>query len=327
MRVLVLGGTGHLGNAIVRALLEQHFEVTATGRRDPPPINLVGLPVHYMRGDAEIAGQFDKWIAGHDLVIDAAAPYPLNAFFPAAKAAANPIVDAERRTRRLLDSLYRHDARLAYISTCSTLARTRTSEQRFEMQMMRLTHLYFEVKELIESQILDAARHGLRAVIVNPTYCLGPWDIRASQLCPIPMLLRGHVPATASQILNVIDVRDMAAALLAAISAERYGEPTLLSAHNISNLELYSTICELGGVAKPQASVPPSIAFGATFLADTALALMGRETTGLSGVIMLAGSFDYLPEENAIEALGVRPRPLSATLTDAIGWYREIGYC
>lgn len=327
MRVLVLGGTGHLGNAIVRALLERHFEVTATGRRDTPPANLAGLPVHYMPGDADLAGQFDKWIPGHDLVIDAAAPYPLTAFFPPAQAAGNPIFDAERRTRRLLGSLYRHNARLAYVSTCSTLARTRTSEQRFEVQMMRLTHLYFEVKELIESQILDAARQGLRAVIVNPTYCLGPWDVRAPQFCAIPMLLRGNVPATTSQMLNVIDVRDMAAALLAAVSAERYGEPILLSAHNISSRNLYSTICELGGVAKPQASVLPSIAFGGTFLADAALALMGRETTGLSGVIMLASSFDYLPEENAIEALGVPPRPLSATLTDAIGWYRQIGYC
>lgn len=55
MRVLVLGGTGHLGSAIVRALLERHFEVIATGRRDAPPANLAGLPVHYMQGDADIA--------------------------------------------------------------------------------------------------------------------------------------------------------------------------------------------------------------------------------------------------------------------------------
>ena len=193
--------------------------------------------------------------------------------------------------------------------------------------MMRLTHLYLEVKELIESQVLDAARHGLRAVIVNPTYCLGPWDIRAPQLCVIPMLLRGNVPVTTSQMLNVIDVRDMAAALLSAVSAERYGERILLSAYNISNRDLYSTICELGGVPKPQASVPPSVAFGGSFLADAALTLMGRETTGLSAVIMLASSFDYLPEENAIETLGVPPRPLARTIADAIGWYRDIGYC
>jgi dihydroflavonol-4-reductase len=327
MRVLVLGGTGHLGNAVVRALLERRFEVSATGRRGAPPANLVGLPVHYMPGDADIAGQFDKWIAGHDLVIDAAAPYPLTAFFPPAKAAGNPIFEAEKRTRRLLDSLYRHNARLAYISTCSTLARSRTSERRFELQMMRLTHLYLEVKELIESQVLDAARHGLRAVIVNPTYCLGPWDIRAPQLCVIPMLLRGNVPVTTSQMLNVIDVRDMAAALLAAVSAERYGERILLSAYNISNRDLYSTICELGGVPKPQASIPPSVAFGGSFLAEAALAIVGVGTTDLSGMIMLASSFDYLPHLTAIEALGIQPRPLSATITDAIRWYRQIGYC
>jgi dihydroflavonol-4-reductase len=326
MKVLVLGGTGHLGNAIVRALLERQFEVTATGRRDTPPPNLADLPVRYLPGDADIAGQFDKWVTGHELVIDAAAPYPLTAFLSMPNTEP-PIFYAERRTRRLVDSLLKHNARLGYIGTCFTLARPRTSEQRFQVKMMRLMHPYLEVKELIESRILDATRHGLRAVIVNPTLCLGPWDIRAPHLCAIPMLLRGYVPATTSQMLNVIDVRDMAAALLAAVSAERYGEPLLVSAHNISNRDLYSIICELGGVPKPRASVAPSVAFGGTFLAEAASATVGAATTGLSGMIMLASSFDYLPHVNAIEALGIEPRPLSATITDAIHWYRQIGYC
>ena len=56
---------------------------------------------------------------------------------------------------------------------------------------MRLAYPYFEVKEFIEAQIVDAARHGLRAVIVNPTYCLGPWDLRDRQRCLLHALVRG----------------------------------------------------------------------------------------------------------------------------------------
>jgi hypothetical protein len=36
-------------------------------------------------GDADIAGQFDKWIAEQDLMIDAAAHYPLTPYFPPPK--------------------------------------------------------------------------------------------------------------------------------------------------------------------------------------------------------------------------------------------------
>jgi len=81
-------------------LRERQFDVTATGRRDAPSASLAGLPAHYVPGDADIAGQFDKWIAEQDLMIDAAAHYPLTPYFlPPAKAAGNPIFDEERRTR------------------------------------------------------------------------------------------------------------------------------------------------------------------------------------------------------------------------------------
>src|SRR5262245_36270736 len=77
MNVLVLGATGHIGSAIVRECLSQGWEVTAVSRRREPPLNLNELPIHYLSGDIDTPGQIDIWTSGHDVVIDAAAPYPL----------------------------------------------------------------------------------------------------------------------------------------------------------------------------------------------------------------------------------------------------------
>jgi len=327
MKVLVLGASGHIGNAVVRALLDRNDEVTACSRATFPPPNLAGLAVNYSPGDADQPGQFDKWIAGHDVVVDAAAPYPIAFTSIVSTVAKDPIADADRRTRWLLDAIAKHNARLAYVSSFVTLVRPRTPAQQLRAQMIRFIHPYLDVKELIEEQIRDARRYGLRAVIVNPTYCIGPWDLRDRRLCPIPLLLCGEVPASTSQMLKVIDVRDVAAALLAALDAERYGEPLLLSAYDISAHQLYSTICELGGVPPPRFLAPNALALTGLYWMESLLGAIGRKSPLPSGGMITATAFDFLECANALAQLGVTPRPLSTTLMDSIGWYRTIGYC
>jgi dihydroflavonol-4-reductase len=326
-KALVIGASGHLGNAIVRILLKRKYQVTACGRRRVPPANLSGLPVRYARGDADVSGQFDKWIAGHDLVVDAAAPYPLSVFSPVSEAGLDPIAHAEKRTRRLLDAVSRHKAELVYVGSFVTHVRPGTSAQRLQHQMIRLAHPYFEVKELIESQVLDAGRRGVPVVIANPTYCLGPWDMRARDLCTIPLVLCGEIPSAISQILNVIDVRDVASAIDAALDAKRYAEPLQMSGHDIYTGELYSQICEIGGVPRPRTSTSAPFALAGAYWMELMLSTVGGKTRLPAGGMMMAALFDYLARGNELEQLGVRPRPLSETIIDSIKWYRRIGYC
>jgi dihydroflavonol-4-reductase len=327
MKALVIGAAGHVGNAILRALLDRGDEVTACGRRTTPPANLDGLHVRYAPGDAETPGQLDKWIEGHQLVVDAAAPYPVGVFSVGSGAASDPIFGAERRIRALRAAVFRHNARLIFVSSFVTLTRPRTAAQQVQDRMVRLAHPYFEVKELTESQIVEAARHGLPAVIVNPTYCLGPWDLHDRQLCTIPPVLCGEIPISIRQMLNVIDVRDVAAASLAALDRERYGEPILLGAHDILTNDLYSLICEIGGVSPPRVSIPPNFAIAGAYLMELTFGVMGRKPLLPSGGMMMATTFDYLDRTEALRELGITPRPLSETIADAITWYREIGYC
>jgi dihydroflavonol-4-reductase len=327
MKAVVIGAAGHVGNAIVRALLDRNWEVTACGRRKTPPANLAGLPVRYLAGDTRAPGQFDNWIAGHDLVVDAAAPYPLDIFSIANLGGPEPLADADMRTRRLLDSVVAHDATLAYIGSFVTLARPHTTGQQLQSELVRLAHPYFEVKELIESQIVRAAKHGLRAVLVNPTYCLGPWDLHDRRLCTIPLLLSGAVPSSISQMLDVIDVRDVASAVIAALEAERFGVPILVSGHTISTDELYLTICRIGGAPPPRITSSASLALIGSYCVEVALGLIGRKTPLLSGGMMMATAFDYLETNSELKQLGVTLTPLDATITDSIEWYRDIGYC
>ena len=327
MKALVVGAGGHIGNAITRALIDRKWTVTACGRRPSAPLNLSGLPVTYLPGDADAPGQLDKWTAGHDLVVDGAAPYPMSVMFPGRQPEQDPFMAAEARTRRLIDAVLQHNARLVYVGSFISLVRPKTDAQRMRAQMIRLTLPYFEVKELIESQILDARRQGLRAVIVNPTYCLGPWDLHDRRVCTIPLLLCGEIPGSISQMLNVIDVRDVATGLIAAIEGERYCKPLLMAGHDISTRDLYGLICRMGSVPVPRFATATNLATVGSYWTEVMFSMLGQQTPMISGGMMMATAFDYLEASGIRNELGVVPRPLAETIADAITWYRAIGYC
>jgi uncharacterized protein YbjT (DUF2867 family) len=70
-RVLVLGGTGHIGQAVVREMLRCGATVTATSRRTKGEA-LLGLGAEVAFGDLDGPGQVDAWLEGQDVVVEQA---------------------------------------------------------------------------------------------------------------------------------------------------------------------------------------------------------------------------------------------------------------
>ena len=319
MRALVLGGTGHLGNAIVRQLLDRGYQVSATGRRSYSAPNLAGLEVNYLRGDQNNPGQFEQWISGHEIVIDAAVPYPVDLYDRCERAA--------WRMDMLLKCARRHDVILGFVSSFTTLKRWPSKLEEYPSQLAKRLHPYFAVKQLAEDLVMEAAYRGLRVAIVNPTMCFGPWDLHDREFCLVPRLLTGEVPGYALHNLNVLDVREVAAGMVGAIESARYGERLLFSGHNISTQMLFQWICEIGGAAPPTFSAPSWLAVLAGYCAETVLGYPNGETPLKSLAPMLVFQHEWMPPCEALRELEVEVRPLSETLEDSVAWYRSIAYC
>ncbi|HLW70465.1 MAG TPA: NAD-dependent epimerase/dehydratase family protein [Candidatus Binataceae bacterium] len=326
MKILVLGVTGHIGSAVTRELLTRGHAVTGVARRPRARANLDGLSISYVRGDIDdFSADLNSWMRGHDAVVDAAAPYPVA--LPRDANAADLVRDATTRTQRLLRAARRHRAPIAYVSSFGTLPQRRIGLDRWATDLMQRLHPYFAVKSAIENMLLEAARDGQPVVVVNPTGCLGPWDLKPRERCFVPALLRGEMPAATNQMLNVIDVRDVAIGLVNALEAEVYGTPIALVGHNISNEILFRWICEIGNVKPPPFTAPSGAAVVATYLSEVALGAIGVEPPLPALIAMLTYIHGYLAPSAAQVDLGLVPRPLSRTLLETIEWYRAIGYC
>jgi dihydroflavonol-4-reductase len=319
---IVLGATGHVGQGVVRELIEQGYVVTATTRQSAPAA-LVGLDVNIARGDADTPGQLDAWIDGHDLVVDAAAPSPLNRFVAEEGTPRDPLAHARRRTQSLLDAVARHGAQLAFISSFTTLPRVGNITTAFEAEWRRRVYPYFRVKQLMEDMVLHAARDGLRAVVVNPSAFLGPWELGAGRSSFVGMVMKRELPVTMRHVINVIDVRDVAALIHSAVAAECYGVRIPLAGHNVAVDELARRIASIAGVQAPLLSANPRATVVAAYWVETALALTGRSASDAWRAAPLIA--DAWPMEHSAEqrALDVRIRPLDDTLRDAVHWHRD----
>ena len=317
---VVLGATGHVGQAIVRELLARGFRVTAATRQHAAP-SLAGLKVRVAQGDADAPGQFNRWIEGHDIVVDAAAPHPLSIYVPDGREEQDPVTYARHRTRAMLDAVARHGARLVFIGSFTTLPRHDTGLAAIEARMRRSVYPYFGVKQLMEDMVLDAAHAGLPALILNPSAFLGPGDSKPEDSSFARMVMARRLPVTMSHVINVIDVRDVAANVCAALAARRYGVRIPLAGHDIAVDDLARRIATLAGVAPPGMSSSTRVAAIAAFWGEFALSMAGRAAPhALRAVPLIA---DAGPMEHSTEqrALGVRIRPLDETLRDTVHWH------
>jgi len=323
VKALVLGATGRIGNAIVRELLHHGAAVTAVSRHAAPADNLADLAVDYRAGDADRPGQIEAWVAGHDLVVDAAAPYHLWLFED--EPAAERLAKAGARLPVLLTCVVRHGVALAFIGSFASTPRVRPLFGRAQASVLRLLHPYFELKRRMEDAIGRAVRDGGRAMIVSPTFCIGPGDIADPARAFIPMVVKGTIPATNAHAMNVIDVRDVAALVVAAVAADAFGGRIPVVGHNCTLDMLVDLIARATGAPRPRWHVPSSLAAAAAYANEVVNASGVRDADhpSLGMLLMLEQTWESPSAQQ--RRLGVPLRPLSRSIADALDWYAGRG--
>jgi dihydroflavonol-4-reductase len=321
-RMLVLGATGHIGQAVVRRALERGHQVTAVTRRaHPEPLR--GLGVSVVRTDDNLR-LLAGLAAGHDVLIDAAAPYPLAPDIPGGETWRRAVDGALIRMERVIEAARTQNMVLVYVSSCTTLPRIESPSEAAAAVWRRSISPYFEAKAAMERAVLGAAREGLRAVIVNPAACLGPWEYRETERSFVRSVLEQRLPGVLNRTMCVIDVRDVADAIERAVSREMFGRVIPLSGHNIPLPELANLTARIAGMtaAPPIPLDHAGVAASAYWvhLAFTAVGL--APPSGLKFIPLIADSI-AIPRSAEQAQLGVTIRPLETTLRDAIAFHRQ----
>jgi hopanoid-associated sugar epimerase len=181
---------------------------------------------------------------------------------------------------------------------------------------------YTRSKHLAEQAALAAARNGLDVRIVNPTVPIGPNDRNMTPpAAMLAMFLAGRSPVYLDCVLNLVDVRDVAAGMILAAERGRPGERYILGGENMSLGDLLRFLELASGRPMPQWALPAPLAFAAAAAAEwLSDRVTGRRPLATREGVRLALRSAPFDCGKARRELGYQPRPIQGTLAETVQW-------
>ncbi len=318
MSVLVTGGSGFIGQHLVAALL-------ASGRR------VRVLDVRAPRRAAEV-----DYVAG-SVLDQAAVDAALKDVEEVYHLAGLPgmwlpdkrdfhMVNCVGTERMLAAARKRGVARFLHCSTESILFRSSLAEGAGEEEPLppaeTMPGAYTRSKAAAEHCARQAAAEGFPVVIGTPTMPIGPHD---HNLTPPTQMLRHYLNCRIQLyldfIVNLVDVRDVAAGLILAMERGRVGHRYVFGGESLRFKEILQLVAEITGrrhLAIPLPGGFSEIMAGVVeYVADH---VTHRTPTGTAEGVRIARRATDLSIEKARRELGYAPRPIEPTLRETLAF-------
>lgn len=266
---LVTGATGLIGSHLVRALAERGDGLRLLIRRDSDTSVLDGIEHDRVTGDITDRRAVRRAVDGVDRVFHLAAA---NSLEPADAERAFA-VNAGGAALIAAEALAAGVSRLVHASTVAAIGPASRGGRADETQPYTIAHLgiaFANSKHEAEAEVLRAAAQGLDAVIVNPTFVLGPpiGTAPSMSIDVVRRFLRRRIPAYVDGGLNVVDVRDVAAGMILADEEGRCGERYILGGRNFTLQRLFADLSRISGVPVPPLRLSPRLAVASAEAAE-----------------------------------------------------------
>lgn len=326
MRALVTGGTGFIGSSIVRELLRAGFKVRALVRKGSDTRNLDGLEIEHATGDITDPASLARAMRGCTHVFHAAALYSFWVTTPGLIERVN--VDGTRNV--LQAALEAGVERVVYTSSVAALAVPQKGipvDEATPVDPSKIIGAYKKSKYAAQQVALEYAAKGLPVVIVNPSFPVGPRDIKPTPTGQtIVDFLNHRLPAYIDTGMNVVDVEDVARGHVLAAENGTVGERYILGGKNMTMGELLAILSRVTGIPAPRVRLSYRSLLALSY-ANAALCKMARTTPRMTpDTIRMSRHYMYYNPAKAIKELGLPQTPPEVALEKAIDWYVENGY-
>lgn len=320
---LVTGGTGLVGNTVIRTLVNRGGRVRALVRRTAGGREFAGIAVERMVGDVTDAEAVRRAVAGARVVVHSAAMVHVGWH----RLEEMRRVNVEG-TRLVAEAARREGVRLVHVSSVNALGLTGDGTPADEETPFGNTIEcpYVVTKRDAERVVLDAVARGLDGVILNPVFMLGPWDWKPSSG---RMLLevaagRGLLAPPGSQHYG--DSRDIAAAIVSAMTRGKAGRRYILGGHHLRFLDAWTIFAEVTGRRPPRGEAPLPVVRFAGRVGDLIAGCLGREGPLNSAAANMSLLCQHYSSDRAKAELGYEIRPLAETVEAAWQWFLDHGY-
>ncbi|WP_428261337.1 NAD-dependent epimerase/dehydratase family protein [Haliangium sp.] len=333
--ILITGGTGFLGEHVVRCLLDRGREVFSDIRvlarsrasaleqlaREHDQLRLV-------RGDLLTGDALGEALDGCAAVLHLAG------------LVSREPTDGQRMmrvhvdgTRRLLEHMHTAGVGRVVIASTSGTVAVSEYEEILDEEAGYATEIvagwpYYASKVYQEKLAFSLGEDlGIEVVAVNPSLLLGPGDRRISSTLDVLRFLRREIPVAVEGGISFVDVRDAAEATVAALERGRAGERYLLGGPNWTVSEFFGRLSRVAKVPAPRVKVPARAAqaarFGASVLEHVYRKVWGKEPPVDRISVEMGQHYWWLDPSKAERELGFEARDPGLTLADTVAYLRQ----
>jgi dihydroflavonol-4-reductase len=320
--ILVTGATGHIGNVLVRQLLEKKEHVRVLILPGENLSSLIGAHVDVVVGDILDPTALEKAFEDIDTVYHLASLVSITSGKEELLWRVN--VDG---TQNMLDAAMNADVkRFVYTSSIHAIERPPAGVSIDETRPFDDNNPagpYDRTKAAASLRVLEASKKGLDTVLVCPTGVIGPFDFKRSELGELILdWMKPQVSVLIDGKFDFVDVRDVAAGHIAAARHGRAGETYILGGHQITLNQFRTTIQEFVGKHTPSIVLPFPTALMAAELAAIYYRISHTRPKFTKYAVETLMSNSEISSEKAFKELGFHQRPITDTIRDTVDWWK-----
>jgi dihydroflavonol-4-reductase len=323
MTVVVTGASGHIGNNLVRELLQRGCRVRALIHNNER--SLQGLDIERVRGDVRDIASLRAAFEGAELVYHLAGIITITGEQGGLVSAVN----ADGARNAAVAALECGVRRMVHTSSVHALVQE-PLDQPIDETRARVTSpsypAYDRTKARGEAEVRKVVEQGLDAVIVHPTGVIGPLDYEPSRMGRVFLkLYQRKMPALVPGGFDFVDVRDVVAGMIAAAEKGRTNESYLLPGHWQSVAQLAAIAAEVSRVKAPRLRVPMWLCRASAPLAVAYARIAGGEPVFTGESLHALNGNTHMLHDKATRELGYAPRPTRESVRDIYAWFAEAG--
>jgi len=323
MKISITGASGHIGNNLCRELIQRGYRVKVLVHNSDE--SLADLDIEKVKGNILDKEALHRLIGGADYVFHTAAIISIG-------------VNSKEKifqtniegTRNVIEACLQHKTkRLVHFSSIHALKNGHPDKLLDESGPLAGDEAFFysQSKARAELVLLDACKHGLNAVILNPSSVIGPFDFvpsLAGQM--IVKIATGKLPFLIKGGYQWVDVRDVVTAAINAMDQGRSSERYLLASQWMSLSDIAAIICKKVNKNAP-AIIPDFIAWAGLPFIQLSGKLSGKTPLySKESLNIVSHSPRLVNHQKAVNELGFKPRPVEETFVDSLNWFTQNGY-
>lgn len=329
MKCVVTGASGHIGNVLIRNLINKKYEVKAFVLKNENVDYLKKLNVEICYGDVRDLESLKNAFRGADIVFHLAGIIDIGTVNKKFIYSIN--VDG---TKNVLQACRGEKVKkLVYTSSVHAIPEKPKEEvitEITEFSENKVKGLYAKTKAMATKYLLENVSQDLEnnpeIIIVHPSGVIGPFEYIPSNLGQLVIdCSNKKIGAYLDGGYNFVDVRDVANGIVLAAEKGKNGECYILAGHKVSVKELMLEIEKYTKVKMPAFKIARWFAYATGFLSEIYYKIIKQKPLFTSYAVYTLGTNCNFSNEKAKKELGYTIRPIDETIRDTIDWFREMG--